>query len=285
MTANAEVLTTSASRWEAALALEFAPRAQRTALVRREHRGPLHIQRAFYPEADGTCHAYVLHPPGGVVGGDVLQIDITAHRGARCLVTTPAAGKFYRSGGATAMQTVALRARGDAMLEWLPQETVFFDGARVATTLRVDLENNARFIGWDMACLGRPASGERYTRGAIRQRFEIWREHRPLYLERAAYDANEAVMQAAWGLAGHCVTATLVCTSTDEAIALEPLREQCAPLAIEGAFAVSQLRDVLVCRYLGPHMHEARACLQRAWELLRPAVLNKAACAPRIWST
>lgn len=277
--------TLAAARWQAALTLDFAPRAQRTALVRREHRGPLQIQRAFYPEADGTCHAYVLHPPGGVVGGDELAIDITAHDGARCLVTTPAAGKFYRSSGATALQTIALRAHGDARLEWLPQETLVFDGARVAARIHVDLDAHARFIGWDIACLGRPASRERFTFGAIRQRIELWRAGRPLYLERAAYDADEPVMQAAWGLAGQCVTGTLLCTTAGESPALEPLREQCAPLATEGAFAATQLRGVVVCRYLGPHTHEARACLERAWELLRPALLNKAACAPRIWST
>lgn len=254
-------------------------------LESRAHRGPLQVQKLFYPETDGSCHAYVLHPPGGVVGGDLLEITATAQRGARALITTPAAGKFYRSGGATATQRISLRAHGNAMLEWLPQETVFFDGARVATALRVDLEDDARFIGWDIACLGRPASGERYTHGAIRQRFEVWRAQRPLYIERALYDASEPVMQAAWGLAGQGVTATLVCTTASDMPALEPLREQCAPLAVEGAFAVTQLRDVLVCRYLGPHTHEARACLQRAWEILRPMLLGKAAISPRIWNT
>lgn len=283
MAARADTL--AAARWEAALALEFAPRAARTVLTRRAHRGPLQIQRVFHPEADGTCHAYALHPPGGVVGGDELNIDVTAHPGANCLLTTPAAGKFYRSGGATARQTITLRAHGDAKLEWLPQETLFFDGARVTSNLRIDLDADARFIGWDIACLGRPASGERFTHGAIRQHIELWRAGRPLYLERAAYAADAPVMRAAWGLAGQCVTGTLLCTTTSELPALEPLREQCAPLAIEGAFAATQLRGVLACRYLGPHTHEARACLQRAWELLRPALLGKAACAPRIWNT
>lgn len=275
----------NAGRWAASLSLEFAERAGRTVLASRAHRGPLQIQKLFYPEDDGSCHAYILHPPGGVVGGDLLEITATAHCGARALITTPAAGKFYRSGGATAAQHVTLRAHHGAMLEWLPQETVFFDGARVATQVRVDLDGDAQFMGWDIACLGRPASNERFTHGAIRQRFELWREQRPLYLERAAYDATEPVMQSAWGLAGQCVTATLVCTTGNTAPALEPLREQCAPLAIEGAFAATQLRDVLVCRYLGPHTHEARACLQRAWEVLRPELLNKAACTPRIWNT
>jgi urease accessory protein len=279
------MLAAHAAGWSASLRLEFAERAQRTTLVRREHRGPLQVQRPFHPETDGTCHAYLLHPPGGVVGGDALEITIDAQPGARCLITTPASGKFYRSGGATARQTVTLRVRDGATLEWLPQETLYFDGARVDSSIHIELDADANFIGWDIACLGRPASGERYTRGAIRQRIALRRDGRPLLLEHAAYDANAPVMQAAWGLAGQCVTGTLVCTTRDDAPALEPLREQCVPLAHDGAFAASQLRSVLVCRYLGPHTHEARACLERAWEMLRPTTLGKPACAPRIWST
>jgi urease accessory protein len=119
----------------------------------------------------------------------------------------------------------------------------------------------------------------------VRQRFELWRAQRPLYIERAAYEATDPVMQAAWGLAGRCVTGTLVSATGDDTAALEPLREQCTPLARAGAFAATRLRGALVCRYLGPHTHEARACLQRAWEMLRPALLGKPTCAPRIWNT
>jgi urease accessory protein len=278
------VLAAHDTGWHARLCLEFAARGARTALVRRAHSGPLQVQRTFAPEADGTCHAYVLHPPGGVVGGDALEIDVTVRAGARSLITTPASGKFYRSGGAVATQHIGLRAEAGALLEWLPQDTIVFNGARVESRTRVDLSGDARFIGWDVVCLGRPASGETFTSGRLRQRIELWRDGVPLYLERADYDARAPVMSAAWGMAGQCVTGTLLATGGDAAL-LDAVRAACAPLSGAGAFAATLLRDNLVCRYLGPHAHEARRCLQRAWEVARPAVMNKPACAPRIWST
>ncbi len=273
-----------ASGWAAFLQLSFAVRAGRTVIDARTHFGPLNVQRPFHPEADGTCHTYLLHPPGGVVGGDQLEIKAGVNSAARALITTPASGKFYRSGGATARQQIALRADDGAELEWLPQETIVFSGARVDSRTRIELTGNARFIGWDVVCLGRPASGERFENGRVRQCIELWRDGTPLYIERADYDATAPVMNAAWGLAGQCVSGTLLATQADVAM-LEAVRASCATLTIEGAIAATLLRDTLVCRYLGPHAHEARQALQRAWEIARPAVLGKPACVPRIWST
>ncbi len=273
-----------ASGWRAALRLDYSVRAERTVIGARSHVGPLSVQRPFYPESDGTCHTYLLHPPGGVVGGDVLEIDITMQRGARSLITTPASGKFYRSGGAVAAQHIALRAEPGTCLEWLPQETLVFCGARVESNTRIELRGDARFIGWDILCLGRPASAESFRTGRVRQRIELWHDTTPLYLERADYDAGAIVMRSAWGLASQCVTATMLSTH-GSAQTLDAVRGACTPLANPGAFAATLLRDVLVCRYLGPHAHTARRCLERAWEIVRPALMTKAACAPRIWST
>lgn len=275
---------TAASRWHAALRLDYAVRAGRTVINTRSHVGPLGVQRPFFPELDGTCHTYLLHPPGGVVGGDILEVDVSLQPGSRTLITTPASAKFYRSGGAFATQRIALHAAADTSLEWLPQETLVFSGARVESSTRIDLRGDARFIGWDIVCLGRPASAERFSAGRVRQRIELWRDGIPLYIERADYDANAPVMNAAWGLAGQSVTGTMISTGGDTQT-LDAVRAACAPLAGGGAFAATLLRDVLVCRYLGPHTHDARRCLHRAWEIARPQVMGKAVCAPRIWNT
>src|SRR5205085_6360717 len=99
--------------WQAELRLRFncdAPgplRPGRTRLVERQHRGPLVVQRPFYPEGD-PCHVYLVHPPGGVVGGDALRIDATVDPGAHALITTPAATKFYRCEERISTQTQEL---------------------------------------------------------------------------------------------------------------------------------------------------------------------------------
>lgn len=270
--------------WRARLDLEFESRAGRSVLTRRIHSGPLRVQRPFYPEGDEVCHVYVLHPPGGVVGGDELEIDVAVGDASKALLTTPAAGKFYRSNGMLARQTQHLMVGADAVLEWLPQETIVFDGAHVNMATRIELEHEARFIGWEVLCLGRPGAGERFEHGVVRQNWEIWRDGKPLLVERALYKQGGAALDAAWGLAGQPVCGTLVCVGSEAGL-IERVREATAQLNISGLFSVSQLAEVLVCRYLGPHGEEARRCFIQAWEILRPAILQRPACAPRIWAT
>ena len=153
------------SGWEAHLELEFRREAARTVLSTRRHTGPLRVQKALYPEGADVCQAIVVHPPGGIVGGDSLAIDVDVGTGAHAQLTTPGATKWYRSAGSVARAETALRVAAGAVLEWLPQEAMLFDGARASIALRVDLAPGARFIGWDVICLGRTASGERFDVG------------------------------------------------------------------------------------------------------------------------
>ena len=272
--------------WEASLALEFSARATRSVLSHRAHHGPLRVQKAFYPEPDGTCHIYVLHPPGGVVGGDALHIDLALHPGAQALLTTPAATKFYRSSERYAAQTLRAHVSEGATLEWLPQETIVFDGAWARNSTRVELARDARFIGWEVVCLGSTVKHETFTRGAWQQRLEVWRDGTPLFIDRSNVLGDAAVLKQAWGWAGYSVSGVLVCATADVPRELvQTLRDSCATVQRDGVFAATQLRGVLVCRYLGHHAQYARACLQRAWEIVRPVVLGKTAQVPRIWNT
>ncbi len=270
--------------WRARLDLGFECRAGRSVLARRRHSGPLCVQRPFYPEGKDICHVYVLHPPGGVVGGDELEIDVAVDDTAAVLLTTPAAGKFYRSDSVVARQTQHFRVAAQAALEWLPQETIVFDGASLAVSSRVALEGAACFIGWEILCLGRPGAGEVFKHGSVRQCWEIWRDDRPLFIERALYEQGGAPLVAPWGLAGQPVSGTLVCVGNAAGLT-ERVREATAQMNIEGLFSATQLAEVLMCRYLGRHVEEARRCFIAAWEILRPTVLQRPACAPRIWAT
>lgn len=271
-------------RWEARLELGFERAGGRTVLMKRRHVGPLGVQRPFYPEADGTCHVYLLHPPGGVAGGDELTIDGTLGADARAVITMPAATKLYDGFGARARQVQRFRVAAGATLEWLPQETIVFDGADAELVSRFDLEGGAQLVAWEILCLGRPACDERFMRGGLRQRFEIHRDGEPLFVERARYRGGDVALGAPWGLRGHPVSGTLVCVTSGATELVEQLRAQVGARQ-PGRLAVSQLRDTLVCRFLGDRVEDALWSFRSAWALLRPALYDRPPSAPRIWLT
>lgn len=117
------------SSWLAVLQLYFQTQGKKTFLYKQYHDGPLMVQRPFYPE-DDICHVYILHPPGGIVGGDQLVINIHLDQGSQTLITTPGATKFYRSAGPTAVLTQQFYLRKNSSLEWLPQDNLFFPDVR-----------------------------------------------------------------------------------------------------------------------------------------------------------
>ena len=94
-------------------------------------------------------HLYILHPPGGVVGGDSIDIKVSAREGSRALATTPSATKFYRvdNGDLQQIQGCQLTSKQGAVLEWLPLETIVFRGASPRMTTDVHLEADGRFVG------------------------------------------------------------------------------------------------------------------------------------------
>jgi urease accessory protein len=274
----------SADGWQAELELGFEVVAGRSALVRNRHQGPLAVQRAFYPESPDLAHVYLLHPPGGIVAGDELTVRARVGIGARALLTTPAATKFYKSEGRVAVTRQLLQVSEAASLEWMPQETIVFGSAHARTETRVELAPGATFFGWDIVCLGRAASGDHFTSGRLQQAFEIWQGERPLWIERSHFDATAAVRHAPWGLGGRRVFGTFVCTG-QSALAVAQARAAVDTDETRELFAVSQMRSAIVCRYLGDSTERARHVFGRAWAALRPILLGRPACAPRIWLT
>ncbi|MBB3140596.1 urease accessory protein UreD [Halomonas organivorans] len=279
-------------RWAASLSLAFDARADgHTRMLKARHRGPLRVQRPFYPEPPdaagrpGACHVYLLHPPGGLVSGDELAIEARLEPGAQALLTTPAANKLYRadSQGVRWHQHTRLYVAEDALLEWLPQETIAFDGSKGSQITDIELAAGARCLGWEVLALGRPASELPYVSGAIEQRFRLTREGCPLWLERQVLDPTHRRFRGAWGQGGAGVQATLWAVGLDdEADAIAALREA-LPASREWAVTVRQ--GVLLLRYLGSERNVAWSLCQRAWEVLRPRLAGRPACVPRIWRT
>jgi urease accessory protein len=275
-----------ARSWPASLNLDYAPKNGRTALVRMDFRGPLRVQRPFYPEG-AVCHTYLLHPPGGLVSGDALTIRIAARPGAHALLTTPSAGKVYGadSHGVAQRQEVQISAE-DSLVEWTPMETIVFDRANAHLSVVMDLSGNARCIGWEILCLGRPESGRPFTTGAVVQKLEIRRDNRPLLLERQTFAGGASVMTDSFGLAGAPVTGTLFATGPDDVLqeALAKVREALSP-APDSVCASTHRCGVLLTRYRGDSAEEARRLFARAWAEIRPVLLGRKACPPRIWTT
>lgn len=270
------------SQWQARLKLGFTQRGTRTVLSERSHHGPLMVQKPFYP-GDGACHVYILHPPGGLVGGDQLHLMADVGAKARVLLTTPAASKLYRSPGLSAGVQQDFQVATGASLEYLPQETILYNGSHCQLHTRISLAAGATFMGWEMLCLGRPAAQEIFASGQCQQSFELWREGHPLLIERAHWIGGSAVLQAPWGLAGYGVTATLLATPVNEALLTAIRASWVAPATT--VMSLSVLGDVLVVRLLGYQAREALAGLQSVWQLLRPALLAMPALPPRIWAT
>ncbi|MEJ2654573.1 MAG: urease accessory protein UreD [Acidihalobacter sp.] len=271
-----------AQGWRARLELGYAPVAGRTVPVHRRHVGPLLVQRPFHPEGK-VCHSYLLHPPAGVVQGDALEFQVDVAPDAHALVTTPGAGKFYRgTGEACVLQN--FRVADGAAYEWLPQETILYAGSRARLETRVSLEGAARYLGWEIICLGRPAAGECFDEGRLVQRLSVKRDGRPLLSEQLVLDGGSAQFAGAWGLQEQPVTATLLCTVDFDAATGEAVCDAAGePQA--GMAGVTVMDGLLVARYLGPQARYARDWFVRLWAALRPTTFGREACAPRIWAT
>jgi len=268
--------------WLAQLALGFEQRPLGTVLKHTRHIGPLRVQRPFYPE-QGLPHVYLLHPPGGVAGSDVLDIRINMQAKSQALLTSPGSTKFYRSAGDTARVKQSLVVKQGASLEWFPQENIIFPGARLHCQTRIELAGDACFMGWEINCLGRPCNDEQFDHGQLYSRLELYREQRPLLIECQRV-ADQAALHAATGLRGYPMQALFLATPC-EAMHLERVREYLAAKAADFPIAATLVDGLLIVRALGHQTEALQQQLIPLWQALRPLLLNRPAEVPRIWAT
>ena len=277
----------TAPGWHAALTLAYERRAARTVLAKNVHVGPLVVQKSLYPEDAAICHTVILHPPGGIAGGDQLTIDVDAGPGAEVLLTTPGATKWYKANSRPAAQTVQLRVAANAIVEWLPLETIVFDSADAQTSLKVDLGDEARAAGWDIVAFGRGAAGERFTRGRFRQSIEIRRDGVLLWAEYGDVNGGDALLSSPAGYAGRTVSGLLwACGDGLDAFALAAWRENACALPPRMLAGVTCLPGgVLLARCLCDSTEQARQYLLQVWQVIRPLYANRVAAVPRLWAT
>ena len=269
--------------WDARLDLAFERVASRTVMTRREHRGPLVVQKPLYPEGVEVCQCIVVHPPAGIVGGDRLALVLSVGCGARVQLTTPGATKWYRSAASPATQTLRASVADGALLEWLPQGTIVYDGADARSATRIELAPRATFIGADVVSLGRRAAGERFRCGEWRQRVEIVRGGAPIWSERAVLAGGSGLLVSPVGLKDASVFGTFVAVGAAMDESMMPVLREIAPA--QGDAAITLLPDLVVARYLGDSMESANAYFVALWCALRPALTGRSAMPPRIRST
>ena len=273
--------------WNATLALDYTRQSERT-VAHFRHSGPLRILQSLYPEGPGICHNVIVHPPGGLVGGDTLDLAFTVGSQAHGLVTTPGATRFYRSDGDLALQRTRLSLAEDARLEWLPLEAICHSGCLAENRLSLDLAPGAELIGWDITALGLPTANQPFERGSFRQHIEL----PGVWLERARLDATDTLLlNSPLGLAGQRCLATLFFVAGSK---LERNRRQdaldSARAVIEThplyatAGATSPDGQVVVVRVLAPLVEPAMDLLRQVWQAWRAQLWALPCALPRIWS-
>ena len=273
--------------WHAQLTLDYTFEAGRT-VARHCHSGPLRILQSLYPEGDSVCHNVLVHPPGGLVGGDTLDIRVQAQAGSHALITTPGASRFYRSDGQTALQMTHLRVANDARLEWLPLEAICYNACLAENRLTMELAPGAELMGWDVTALGLPAANLPFEAGHLRQHIEV----PGVWLERGTIAASDArLLNSPAGLAGQKCLASLFLIA-GEALprerrerALDSARAVIAqyPLA-STAGATSPHPQVVVVRVLAPVVEPVVALLRAVRHTWRQELWGKSPSSPRIWS-
>lgn len=273
--------------WKGSLRLDYSLEAGRS-VARFAHDGPLRILQSLWPEGDAVCHNVLVHPPGGLVGGDTLQVDVHAQEGSHGLVTTPGASRFYRSDGELALQDVRLRVDGGARLEWLPLEALYYSGCRAENRLLVDLQPGAELLAWDVAAFGLPQAEQPFARGSVLQHLEL-RGH---WLERGRLAAeDQRLMDGPLGLAGHrCLASLFFATGSDiprtqREQLLDAAREVIGSHALAAsAGATAPGPRVIVVRVLAPLVEPALHLLKAVRRAWRPLLWNVPGADPRGWA-
>ena len=279
---------TAPQYWFAKLELQFVGAEKCTILKHRKHTGPVRVQKMLWPEKTGVCHAIIVHPPAGIAGGDHLSFNMQASQAAHALVTTPGAGKWYKTNQKKAFQHIEITVKDSSIFEWLPQETMLFNGACANSSTKIMLDQSASFIGWDMLVLGRQACAEQFSQGHYQSALQLYRNDSLLVTDRLSFAGHDRFLSSCLGMNGQAVMGSFwavapeVERSTQHlASQIDQIRELMMRMQVN--VRLTLLDDVITARYLGNDVrdcHDAfaaiRAKLRRYWFDLDEEF-------PRIW--
>lgn len=277
--------------WKAQLALAYSQRPERTVLSKMQFKGPLRVQRPFYPEGD-RCHTYLLHPPGGMVSGDQIDIDVLVDVGANALITTPSAGKIYSADSANVVQrqNINLVINDGATLEFLPQENILFNGANARLSTTIDVSGKGRFIAWDLISFGRPHGGYWFESGGLSQQISISVDGELVLHEGFRTDPDFSILTSPVGLMGYKHMASLFIAVPEKLESysdwVELIRQDLADVdSTEINIGVTERRQLLIVRALAQDVEQLRNTFISIWQNIRPHILGVDSIMPRIWLT
>ncbi len=275
------LINSSTCGWQGSLQLTYRCDRGKTQAIQHQGTAPLKVQRSFYPEGEQTCHNVILHTAGGVVGGDKLQIDVTLQPDSHVVITTAAAGKIYGSNGTLACQKIIQTIAENATLEWLPQETIIFDGAIFHQHLHVDLASSASWLGWEINRFGRTARGEKFHHGEWKSATEVYREGMPIWIDRQWLCGDEMV-DSPHRLAGYPIVGSLAWIG--EPVSKDLVNQARSFFSGEpDKIGVTRLTQGLLCRYRGDSTTEVRQWFTAVWHLLRHSFLKTSPIQLRVW--
>ncbi len=279
--------------WHAQLNLRYRVADGKT-LLDHVHNGPLRILQSLYPEGDSLCHNVMVHPPGGVAGGDDLDITVHVGHGAQALITTPGATRFYKSSGAPALQRTRITMEDHSRLEWLPLENIAYNACLAENRLQLQLAATAELIGWDITALGLPAANQAFERGSFTQHLELLGSTpgRSAWLEYGRISADDhRLLNAKLGLNGKKCLATLffIAGSPIETRARERFLAESRDIAAAHALratcgVTSPHSQVVLLRVLADHTEQAMDLCKQVRAAWRQSAWSQAPVAPRIWS-
>jgi urease accessory protein len=242
--------------------------------------------RALFPHAEpgDVFQTVLLTTSGGLAGGDRVAASIAAGAGTRALVTTQAAEKIYRSRAENTEISVDIEVGEGAWLEWLPQETILFDGARFRRETRVSLAADARLLAAEIVVFGRAAKGERITSGHYRDRWRIARDGKLVWADALGWaDAPAAALAHPAGYAGAAAAATVVYAGPHAAAQIEGARASLA--AARSRSGVTHVNGLLIARFLASDAQALRSDLAHLWCRLRAETAGLPPHLPRTWYT
>lgn len=267
-------------------------------LLRTKRKGPLSVQKPFYPEGRDCCHLYLLHPPAGIVSGDTLNVIVNVQNNAHALITTPGANRFYRArtdktiGDSKQQQTTTINLSDGGVCEHFPLETIVYNQADAVNKVTVNLHPNSTYLGWDISCMGLPSSDEQFTQGQFVQLNQVVLPERLVFHDRMCIDTNLDILTHSAGLAQKSVFGTFIAHAPLERIhqqSIDSLVDEMRALVereqAQELVSITAIKQLVLIRYLGSHAQQCKDLFVLLREKLRPVYIDKEGVQPRIWHT
>jgi len=283
VTSPSKTLNNQSQGMTGAVKLAFANSGGKTHLADLYQTSPL---RVLFPNAaqDDILSAALVTTSGGLVGGDRLSIEVKLDAYTNVQVIGQAAEKIYRSNGPDTIFEADLTVGENAWLEWLPQETIVFDQARLRRKTSVDVATGGTFLGAEILVFGRTAMGESFDAGLVRDAWDV-RQNGKLVWQDALYLSEDikSILNhpAGFDRARCAATSILVCGDAGDYLDFVRALLSTAPDGVNCAATVTN--GILVTRWMALEAQDLRKCFGEYWAAMRHELKGLPQTMPRLW--